>query len=437
MKRFLAETTGLFVLLAAPWVVLGTDLSGLLSAGIAIAWLVWSLVAGYRGRPRGGDSQRWQLLSAGLYVGSGGLLAVAVAVGVVLGWAIWAYDLGDDHLISFMPRILAISIATGLALTAAGYFGGLALMRRHGVLSGSLPALARADLAGLFSSPTWLSYAFSFGLIGLMSTVGGAVSMHGVIDQIVPGRTATMTEVAAIFPVLPLGLLATAALLSLSRPLIAGMSMQIDEIRARLNPDAGGISRPPAWRGPTAIAASAVVLASIVHPLHFGMVAALSVVHGIAPWQASSQAVTGWVAEQRDAGRGDAEISAELTAFGHWSPQAPGEGLAALLPALSNGLDTECSVSLAAATADPAAVAGIEWMSDDLKAAGLKYCLRVACPSPVVWQAPAPVILESSHASHRRFWVKNLYLDIFAEGRAAEPGGYCTADGELAAEYQG
>ena len=65
------------------------------------------------------------------------------------------------------------------------------------------------------------------------------------------------------------------------------------------------------------------------------------------------------------------------------------------------------------------------------------YCIRLACPSPVVWHERPVVILASSHPSRNSYWADSVFLDLFGNGRAFEPGGYCTVDGELAAAYQG
>ena len=67
----------------------------------------------------------------------------------------------------------------------------------------------------------------------------------------------------------------------------------------------------------------------------------------------------------------------------------------------------------------------------------LRYCVKVTCPVPVTWDAPPAVSLYSSHPTGSRGWLYWVYFDLYTEGAAASPGGYCTADGELAETYQG
>ena len=174
------------------------------------------------------------------------------------------------------------------------------------------------------------------------------------------------------------------------------------------------------------------------------MVAALSSVAGIAPAFATADAVEAWVEEQRAEGKTGTEMAALLNEHGRWSADTPESGLPVLFPDLAGSLPTEassglasCGITLAAGVADPAAVSGVDWLEPEQAASDLRYCIRTACPSPVAWDAPDTVLLASSHASRNEQWMEYVFIDVFANGRAPEPGGYCTADGRLADEFQG
>jgi hypothetical protein len=188
----------------------------------------------------------------------------------------------------------------------------------------------------------------------------------------------------------------------------------------------------------------AVTLYAILYPLHFGVVAALTSVAGIAPTFGTAEAVETWVEEQRAEGRTGAELAAILNEHGRWSADSPEAGLPVLFPDLMDTLPLDdssgngnCGITLAASVADPAAVRDADWLAVEQAESDLRYCIRTACPSPVAWDAPDPILLYSSHPSRNEHWLENIFIDVFATGRATAPGGYCTASGELADSYQG
>ena len=163
---------------------------------------------------------------------------------------------------------------------------------------------------------------------------------------------------------------------------------------------------------------------------------------------------------------------AAVNAGGHWSPEAPAEGLARLLSAPGETpVDVvdgwACPVTVAAGIVAAAELAAAPWPdmsalpphvtrrnqgreepddapSDDAAEPmaetappAVRYCIKVTCPSPVGWRAPDAIALGTSHASASPDWMHLLYFDFYADGVAASPGGYCTADGKLADEFQG
>ncbi len=152
------------------------------------------------------------------------------------------------------------------------------------------------------------------------------------------------------------------------------------------------------------------------------------------------------IAAQREAGRSATEIASELHDHGSWTPAEPDSGFAELIPGLGetlkeSSLSERCSVTLDAGVADNAALREQDWIqeweADSLPLRDISYCMRLACPSPVVWHEHPVVILESSHPSRNRNWNYFIFLDIFGNGAAYGPGGFCTADGELAESFQG
>jgi len=132
-----------------------------------------------------------------------------------------------------------------------------------------------------------------------------------------------------------------------------------------------------------------------------------------------------------------APLAAEPNRLGSWTPEAPDAGLATLVADPNAAFDDSCTSRLAAGLADPAGDEGGTPPPPRDESADLKFCIAVACAPPVAWRAPPALALLSSHSSRARYWRKDMCLDVFAVGRAAAPGGYCTETGELADSYQG
>ena len=197
--------------------------------------------------------------------------------------------------------------------------------------------------------------------------------------------------------------------------------------------DAGDARIPAGGAGIMAVLCGwAVSLYAILIFFHMGLVAVLSSATGVSATVEIAETIEEWADVQRDDDRTEAELAAILSEYGSWNPEAPEAGIPALFPKLGEVLPAgdlpgaaACSITIAAG------------VTADRAAPDLNYCIRTACPSPVAWAAPPAVALWSSHPSGKEHWLGSLFPDVFANGRAPAPGGYCTADGELADEFQG
>ena len=208
-----------------------------------------------------------------------------------------------------------------------------------------------------------------------------------------------------------------------------------------------GEQRPTAGNA-TALAGIAVLcgwgitLFAVLYPLHLASVLATSTAAGLESLGETVQAVEQWSEEQRASGQTDFQIAQLLDQHGRSSADSADSGLPALLPRLEAVLGRDhgagigqCRVAAGAGTT--ALVREVDWRDEQPASSGLRYCVRVACPSPTVWAAPAPVVLYSNQASQKEQWSRYLFLDLRAQGRAPVPGGNCTAEGDLADRFQG
>lgn len=447
--RFVVETAIYFAAISLPFLLLdiGTALlvvvGGLAAAIVCLfALLLWK-------GPRPDKGSLLNHVLAGIYSlagGMAGLLAIMVTSAL---WMKFGYDFAKtdgDGVFDFgvntsRAAVAAIGVVAALALLV--YVLPLASLRRRGVISGSFMSFVQADLAGFFRSPMVRGAAVVLAVAGLIASLATLLGLEQMVDSLFPDTDTDVTDVGALFPVLPMGLLATCMLMAIARPEIQCKTGLVDEIRAHFKPGSPDKSRRPAWQGMVTAVASAGVIFAVVYPIHFGMVAALSVVNGILPWSTISTGIDDWITVEKKKGRGDDELAADLNRYGAWSANSPGDGLEALIPGLEEGLsgaaDSRCRAEISAAPVDPASLAGVDrgdlenyWPEN-----GVSYCLRLACPSPAAWDAAPPVIFHSSHPSRNYMWVYNIYMDVFAYGAAPEPGGFCTADGNLADSYQG
>lgn len=442
--RFLAETAiylaifwALFLLFDSATVIL-IAVCGLLAAIAAqVIWSFWR-----QPRPKEGD--RLSHVLAGIHAGAGGatgVLATSIAVALWLNfgldlernpaWMSNAELAGANNSLVFVITLMAV-------ITLLAYFLPLVGLRRRGIVSGSFASFVRADLTGFFHSPMIQGTAALMALVGLLSSLTTLPAMESLVAALFPGKDTGLMHVAALYPILPLGLLASCMLMSIARPGLGRDPERVNALGSHFEHGAPGRRRRPNWQGLVTVSASVVIIGSVVYTLHFGLVAALGVVTGISPSTSISEAVHDWEKAQDGNGRSGEDIAADLNRHGKWSAAAPGEGLAALLPGLDEALaDTKCVAEIAAAPLDPAVLAGVDWIGEDHTGRTLRYCLRIACPNPAAWGPPALVILTSSHPSHNDMWVGSMYMDVFAYGAAPEPGGFCAPDGKLTEAFQG
>jgi hypothetical protein len=446
LGRFLAETAIYFTVVSTLFLVFDFAIAGLIAGGgllsaIAVQ-MIWSYVKG----PKPAKDMRFPNFLAGIYAGAGGVAGILVIIGTAMLWLNFGLDLEKTSAGMsgglFDGRIRGI----GYGLTAAAlfallsYFLPLAVLRRRGFISGSFLSFVRADLVGFFRSPLIPGIAMLFALVGFLVSLATLAGAGPLVAELFPDKHTGLMDVGALLPVLPIGLLASCMLMSIARPASSYNKGYVAELASHFGPGVPGWRRWPAWQGMITTVASIVVVVAVVYPIHFGLVVTLTVIEGIGPWSSITDAVDEWVTAEGERGRGSEEIAADLNRHGTW-PDAPGEGLTALIPGLEDGLsyntDSKCVAELAAAPLDPQALAGADWIPEDYAGRTLAYCLRVACPSPVAWDAPAPVILSSSHPSQNYMWMQHVFIDVFAHGAAPEPGGFCTTDGKLTEEFQG
>ena len=446
-RRFLAETAIYFAAISLTFLMLETWTAALVVVvGLGVAMVGLFALWLWKG-PKPDKGSRLNYFLAQIYVLAGGMAGILAITVTAALWLNFGYDFEKIHGESEFDlgfdsgRAAVIVIGVTAALTLLAYSLPLAGLRRRGVISGSFMSILRADLAGFFRSPMVAGVATVLAFVGLLTSLATLFGMEQMVDSLFLDRDTDVTDVAVLFPVLPMGLLAVCMLMAIARPSIRSEIGLLHIIRAHYRPGAPGERRRRAWQGVVTAVASAGVIFAVIYPIHFGMVAALSIVTGIGPWQSIHVAVDEWITTEQEAGRGNAELSADLNRHGYWSADSPGDGLPALIPGLDEELawagDTRCVAEFAAAPVDPASLDGVDWFPEDRPETELKYCLRLACPSPAAWDAPSPVLLYSSHPSRNYMWVQNLYMDVFAYGTAPEPGGFCTADGKLADSYQG
>lgn len=310
--------------------------------------------------------------------------------------------------------------------------------------------------------------------------IGSAIVFYFLLDLLRWDHIPTTWDLFLSYPFLPAGLLAT-----------AGAVVSLGDVTSQ---DAPSPDDPPddepgdkvpntakvhmgAHAG-VAFAAFAVGIAALLYPLHLVIVVTTAPIPAVAAARDSGEALARWADARHAAGQSDAEIVAALNASGHWSPDTPADGLARLLPALVADPDDgigrwPCTVTVTAGPLDAAERKTAPWLEewdrwtrvthdatrrhdeemtsakadsdipdddeerDPKPVPAVRFCLKVACPSPVAWDAPDVPAYYSSHPTGSPDWVFDVYADLLLEGRPATPGGYCTTDGELADVYQG
>ncbi len=447
---FLVETLALFAVLAAPYFILDYGWSFIANAVFMLGYILWPRLASWRKRKTAtepavkpkGPPIRVFLLVLGFQC-SVLVIATGVTATIVVGWMTWAYW------IELVPggAPLMVWAIPGILVLAPVLFLALARPRGKGTPANDFLAAVRSKGLAPFRESWLITATFFLAFFCLLLLSVSIPAFHQILRALKLGEELAVWELALVFPFIPLGLIAIAAMLSIHRMIGHGRNSPgaIVEAYAREPADSlAPASRTGAFGGFAVTCAWVATLYAILYPIHFGMVAALSSVVSIAPSFATQEAVETWVEEQRAEGRTGAELAAILNEHGSWSADSPEAGLPVLFPDLKDSLPVEntsglgsCGITLAAGVADPAAVSGVDWLEPEQAGSDLRYCIRTACPSPVSWDAPDTIILQSSHSSQNKYWLQYLFIDVFANGRAPAPGGYCTATGDLADSFQG
>jgi hypothetical protein len=381
-------------------------------------------------------------------------MTLGVTIAAITGWLDWAYQIDIFPAYKLRP----LWLVSGFLVLAPALFLALARpLGEHGAANEFLAAVRKKGFAPF--REFWLSgTAFTIAIICLLVLYEVVQAADQLLTSLNDGAKSSTWELAMAFPLLPLGLVASAALMAVSRILMMGAPSGRAIVRAYV--EEAGVIRAPATGmnalgGVTVLCGWCITVSMVLYPIHLGLVIATSSLAGFEPISQTVQAVEPWVDQQRADGRTGAQIALVLNEHGHWNADSPEVGLPVLFPDLKDVLPTlspdlqdvlpikdgsgigNCSITVTAAAADPAMVREVDWPEVERAPSDLRYCVRVACPSPAAWAAPAAILLYSSHASHNEHWKRNFFFDIFAKGHAAEPGGYCTVAGELADLFQG
>lgn len=472
--------------------------------------VVFALGLGYYLWPIIRHRKRWTKRKSGffgttvlIFIGqtSGALAAVALIGASVLMWLSNAYSWeqilaiqGADPERSGFPQAPTVFanlswVAVCLLLAAAVIFLMTIAIRpwveRRAVDENPTPLRGR-DVPGVLSF--WFTGFLSLVTFYLLvALTGTAFLLFLGLDAIRWDRALTTADLFLHLPALPLGFLVLAWLVVVLRE--SDIQSAWD---TRQPASAESAAAPPKILGislPGMATASAAGFAAIVFALiyfaHIVVILLDSLVPAVATGDMTQRALNNWAVEQREAGRPEADIAAAIHEMGRWSPDAPTEGLARLLPELIDSIARwSCRVAVTAGTIDaterraapwsdtlvlPRAVrhedsrAFLDYMfepadekepedsasvatadpegeehsedNEEYAPPPVRYCVKVTCPVQAPWQAPDEVVLFISHPSaspHRMFLVNRHVL-----GRDAAPGGYCTADGGLAESYQG
>lgn len=368
-------------------------------------------------------------------------MAVGVMIAQVMGWAYWAYD--DEFWktsgpMGWLKPVLlgSLILVPALFLRFAPAFG-----RKHGRPASQLLKCIRDQGFGHLHR-VWLgaiAMVLALACLGnILVTVGSA---HGLETARTNGDAVAIWDLAIAFPYLPASLL-TAVVMLLASGLSTLWEANGIEVLARTYRDGDPVAPAPGRRpnralGLTVAGGWAATLFAILYQIHLGAVAANFSVVGLIPLIRTAQAVTAWVPAQREAGRSTAEIAAELNRTGSWSSDAPDTGLATLVEDPGRVFAEACSVRIAAGLTDPSSHRSFGWLPAEQAVSDLKYCIAVSCDTALPWNTPPALMLWSSHDSRAAYWRHSWTIDLFAEGAAAAPGGYCTIDGRLADRFQG
>lgn len=408
------------------------------SAAIGVAYVLWLSVASMlrdRKTRLPGISVLFALMA---YMSAIPMIAVGSMLVVLVGWISWAY--GPHDLIPSASMLITTTIVVMIVIPILlVLLLPLLLKNGDGPAARLVQGIRKKGVAAFHLS--WIgALAMFLGLSCILVFTGFVSGSHELEKTRQNVDTLSFWELSVAFPILILSLFTGAVMLAMTRYGTPGRGEINNIVRAYIE----GSDLPTGMSRRSRTVLSGIVAGGwattilvIAYPVHLGLVAALGPVAGLTSLTDSIEAVDFWIVEQRDAGRTTSEIAAELNTIGFWSPDQPNAGLATLVEDSESVFNAECSARATAAVTDPASHAASDWLPDEEMASDLKYCIVIACPSPVTWDAPPALLLGSSHESRATYWIGDLYIDLFAEGRARAAGGYCNADGTLADEFRG
>ncbi len=440
-RRCVVHTGLLFAAMAAPFFMLKIATASLTAVGIGSMYVLWWLVTLYlrdRGKPKQPAKVRLLFI---LYDISVPIAVQGLLFALIVEWPLWAYrpltrssDIWDGG----MAALIAIAATMIFPPILFLLFAPLLAREGGGPASRFLKGV-RAKGFGWFHD-NWLRYvAFNAGLFCLLSIAWVPSDLRELAWWRDGDGIVTIWELIAAYPFLPFSLLAAAAILSLSR--ILETSREGDDAVVRAYIDGAKDAPLPAATANsvlTAVTAGALVAALffIIYPFHLS-ITAKGVADGRKALKGVIEALRILENTHEDDDWTNAETAAALNRFGHWTPDAPGAGLGALVADPGQAFPDSCTVRIAAGVIDPPTQD-----RDGPSVAGeiepeLRACIAVACAPPFTWSAPPALLLLTNRSSQAEGWGKYWYADVSAEGVAAAPGGYCTRNGELAAEYQG
>ena len=418
-------------------------------------------------------------LAMPIFFASGFMAVTGIAGAVVIAWLRIVYTPFESEGVpaGLLNRGVVGGLSYILAMLAGGVvFLALGVLLLHwgrgglGVLAGRL----RRHGLGLFLSP-WLNETAMLLLLTLgASLLAISVPLEMIVDQMSFGQPGGFLAVLEAFPFLALGLASVAVLAVATVSLVRDYTLFEDVVRALCEDDAAPVQRDAWWPAlvTVTLGGAAGILSSMLWGLHVALLAAAASVPALEAGRAVGGELDKWAFEMQEAGRTTDEIVAMVNDNGFWQPEQPERGLVALMPGLGesfeeSGLQQGCRVTVAAVPATPEDAArpppdisGWRPLSMELgeqegresdmadidedevsvepyETSPLRYCVKVACPVPVTWDAPPAISLYSSHPSEKSDWMYWIYFDLYVQGRAGAPGGYCTETGELADSYQG
>ncbi len=439
----LLEVAAVSLLLAAPLSIAGfRAYYAVVPLAVATSWVALALLAALRrtspGQPRKSRVAGFmlaQLVGGPAFAGAIAVLGFAVWLPLAYRWDVVAPGGADPGL----PLALAnmAPVALGALIGAVVLFAvSAALLRRDDEGFTACLNRVRAEGIGMIwpTVAAWLLLGLA--ALGLLDIAATAPSLFRLLQSADPGQIVGLRYLATEYPWFAAAIVGSALLTVAFR---------------RMQPAALAALRRPyrAARLPAVLAVLGSAVAACGWFLYFvqiWVIGTFGAASMIAGWGEISRATDNWIDAQQAAGRTPAEIASDLRDHGSWTTAEPGAGLPALLPDLGReledlGLGSGCAVTVDAGVADNSALRDLSWIEGYVAAfrplPEISYCIRLACPSPVAAHAHPVVIFSSSHPSRNDGWAYNLFMDKSARGAAPESGGYCTAEGGLAAEYQG